>query len=83
MGAKAEVGGVVSGADQFRQCAEEAMRWARQSKTEKEKQDLMDVARSWMQVATQSNTSAGVTNGHPIRSMQLSRLFSQDRIGKL
>jgi len=81
VGAKAEVGGVVSGADQFRQCAEK--RWAHQSKTEKEKQDLMDVARRWMQVATQSNTSAGVTNGHPIRSMQLSRLFSQDRIGKL
>jgi hypothetical protein len=73
----------VSGADQFRQFAEEAMRWARQSKTEKEKQDLMDVARRWMQVATQSNTSAGATNGHPIRSMQTSRLFSQDRIGKL
>jgi hypothetical protein len=39
----------MSKADQFRQYAEEALRWARQSKTEKEKQAYTDLALTWMQ----------------------------------
>jgi hypothetical protein len=41
-------------ADQFRQYAEEAMRWAFQSKTEKEKQAYIDLARTWTQAAVHS-----------------------------
>jgi hypothetical protein len=41
----------MSKADQFRQYADEAMRWARQSKTENEKQVLTELARTWMQAA--------------------------------
>jgi hypothetical protein len=36
----------MSKAEEFRQYAEEAMRWARESKTEEEKQALMDLART-------------------------------------
>jgi hypothetical protein len=35
----------MSKAEEFRQYAEEAMRWARKSKTDEEKQALMDFAR--------------------------------------
>jgi hypothetical protein len=38
----------------FRQYAEEAVRWARKSKTEQEKQALMDLACTWTQAAVQS-----------------------------
>jgi hypothetical protein len=44
----------VSKADQFRQYADEAMRWARQPKTENEKQVLTELARTWMQAAMHS-----------------------------
>ena len=44
----------MSKADQFRQYAQEAMRWARQSKTENEKQVLTELARTWMQAAMHS-----------------------------
>jgi hypothetical protein len=41
----------LAAADEFRQYAEEALRWAAQSKDEKEKQALIDLARTWMQAA--------------------------------
>jgi hypothetical protein len=41
----------MSKADQFREYAEEAMRWARQSKTEKERQALIELACTWTQAA--------------------------------
>ena len=44
----------MSKADQFREYAEEAMRWARQSKTEKERQALIELACTWTQAAAQS-----------------------------
>jgi hypothetical protein len=44
----------MSKAEEFRQYAEEAMRWAYQSKTEKDKQALVDLARTWTQAAMQS-----------------------------
>ena len=44
----------MSKADQFRQYADEAMRWARQSKTENEKQVLTELAGTWMQAAMHS-----------------------------
>ena len=50
----------MSKADQFRQYAEEAMRWARQSKTEKEKQALMELAHTWTQAAFQSESTVVV-----------------------
>jgi len=34
-------------ADEFRENAEEDLRWAHQSKTEKEKEALIDLARTW------------------------------------
>jgi hypothetical protein len=44
----------MSKADQFRGYAEEAMRWARQSKTEKERQALIELACTWTQAVVQS-----------------------------
>ena len=38
-------------ADLFWQHAEEAMLWARQSKTEREKRAFLDLARTWTQAA--------------------------------
>jgi hypothetical protein len=55
------VGHSYSGAsDQFRQYAEEAMRWVRQSKTESEKQVLIELARTWTQAAAESERSIAV-----------------------
>ena len=45
----------MSEADQFRQYAEEAFRWASQSKSEKEKATLLELARTWMRAATASD----------------------------
>jgi hypothetical protein len=56
----------MSKADQFRQYAGEALRWARQSKTEKEKQAYTDLALTWMQAAVQSEHIFGV-NGQCAR----------------
>jgi glucose-6-phosphate isomerase len=55
----------MSTADQFRQYAEEAMRWARQSKTEKEKQVLMELAHTWTQAAFQSESTVVVNYSPP------------------
>jgi hypothetical protein len=43
--------------DEFRQYAEEALRWAHQSKTEKEKEALIDLARTWMQATLESEST--------------------------
>jgi hypothetical protein len=44
----------MSKADQFRQYAEEAMRWAFKSKTPKETQGLIELARTWTLAAVSS-----------------------------
>jgi hypothetical protein len=46
----------MSKADQFRQYAEEAMRWAYQSKTPKGKADLIALARIWTEAAVHSES---------------------------
>ena len=51
--------------DQFRQYAEEAMRWAFQSKTEKEKQAYIELARTWTQAALHSEHIFGVNDSPP------------------
>ena len=38
-------------ADEFREYAEEALRWSHESKTEEEKKALIDLAINWMQAA--------------------------------
>jgi hypothetical protein len=55
----------MSKADQFRQYAEEAMRWARQSRTENEKQALIDLARAWTQAASHREGTAVVDHSTP------------------
>jgi hypothetical protein len=50
----------MSKAEQFRQYAEEALRWARQSKTEKEKQAYTDLALAWTEAALRSEYIFGV-----------------------
>jgi hypothetical protein len=55
----------MSKADQFRQYAEEALRWACQAKTEKEKQVYIDLARTWTQAAVQSEYIFGVPDSPP------------------
>jgi lysyl-tRNA synthetase class I len=44
----------MSKADQFREYAEEAMRWSRQAKTEAAKNTLIDLALTWGQAASLS-----------------------------
>ena len=44
----------MSDADQFREYAEEAMLWVAQSKTEKEKRLLIELARTWKQAAIEA-----------------------------
>jgi hypothetical protein len=46
----------MSKADEFRQYAEEAMRWARHSTIPKEKLVLIDLARVWIQAAERSES---------------------------
>ena len=55
----------MSKADQFQQYAEEAIRWAHQSKTEKEKQALIELARTWTQAALQSKSTMVVNHSPP------------------
>jgi hypothetical protein len=52
----------MSKADQFRQYAEEAMRWARQSKTENEKEALIELAQTWTQAAQRSEALPAPAN---------------------
>jgi hypothetical protein len=60
----------MSKTDQFRQYAEEAMRWARQSRNEKEKQSYVDLASTWTQAAVQSEYIFGVTDRPPENKAQ-------------
>lgn len=60
-------GVAMSEADQFRQYADEALLWAAQSKTEKEKEALIDLARTWMQ-ATLKSESTFVVNSSPLEA---------------
>jgi hypothetical protein len=53
----------MSKAEEFRQYAEEAVRWARKAKTEQEKQALMDIARTWTQAAAHSERICVVNSG--------------------
>ena len=59
----------MSKVDPFRQYAEAALRWARQSKTEKEKQAYTDLALTWMQAAVQSEHIFGVNDSAPGRQL--------------
>lgn len=55
----------MSESDQFRQYAEEALLWAAQSKTEKEKQLLLELVRTWTQAAVASAVVANSTGPLP------------------
>jgi hypothetical protein len=44
----------MSESDQFRQYAEEALLWVAQSKTEEEKQLLLELVRTWTEAAVMS-----------------------------
>jgi hypothetical protein len=54
----------MSKADEFRQYAEEAMRWARHSTIKKEQLVLINLARTWTQAAER--------NEHPVVVKELS-----------
>jgi hypothetical protein len=55
-------------ADQFWQFAEEAMRRVVQSKSDVEKEALMDLAHTWMQAALRSESIIGDNNRPPAQS---------------
>jgi hypothetical protein len=57
--------GSMSKTDQFRQYAEEALRWSRQAKTEKEKQAYADLALTWTEAALRSEYIFGVNASLP------------------
>ena len=46
-------------ADAFREYAEEALQWSRQSSIEEEKKALLDLAVTWTQAAALSERSCG------------------------
>ena len=48
----------MSKADDFRQYADEALRSATKSRSETQKQALIDLARTWMQAALKADASA-------------------------
>jgi hypothetical protein len=48
----------MSKADEFRQYAEEAMGWARDSKDEKQRAILVNLARAWVQAAASQEQPA-------------------------
>jgi hypothetical protein len=50
----------MSETDQFRQYAEEALRWAAQSKTEAEECTLIELACTWAQAAAESDRPVAV-----------------------
>jgi hypothetical protein len=47
----------MSKADELRQYAEEALRWAQKSTTKKEKKALIEIARTWTQAAEQTEST--------------------------
>jgi hypothetical protein len=52
-------------ANEFWQYAEEATSWARRSKTKKEKQALIELARAWTQAALRSESIVVVNDSPP------------------
>jgi hypothetical protein len=54
----------MSEASEFRQYAEEALRWAQNSTTEKEKLSLMELARTWSQAAYASERPMPAGNNY-------------------
>jgi hypothetical protein len=54
----------MSEADQFRRYAQEALLWARHSKTEREKRALLELARTWAQAAVERERTV-VVNSRP------------------
>ena len=55
----------MSQADEFRQYAEEAMRDAYQSKSEKEKEALIDLAHTWAQAALRIGPETSTVSAPP------------------
>jgi hypothetical protein len=55
----------MSKADQFRQYAEEDVRWARRSTIDKEKKALLELAHHWMLAALQSESTVVVNDSPP------------------
>jgi hypothetical protein len=53
----------MSETSQFRQYADEAMNWAIQSKTEKEKATLLELARTWMRAAIANGSQLQTASG--------------------
>ena len=53
--------------DQFREYADEALHWSRQSNTEEEKKALLDLAVTWTQAAALSETKSVGQLGLPSR----------------
>ena len=56
----------MSKSEQFRQYAEEALRWSFRSKTETEKQSLIELARTWTLAASWHDTPMIVTPEHRV-----------------
>ena len=57
--------GSISDAARFRQYAEEALRWADQSKTERERRVLIELADAWTQAAIESEKPVVVHYSSP------------------
>lgn len=52
--------------DQFREFADECMAWARRAKSERERQQLLDMAKLWMTAAQQLDDGTPETAAPPL-----------------
>jgi hypothetical protein len=55
----------MSKASEFRKYADDAMHWARQTKSENEREALIDLAHTWAQAAIQAETVLFVAKNPP------------------
>jgi hypothetical protein len=63
----------MSESDQFRQYADEALRWAAKAATEKERRSLMQLARTWAEAAAMSQNPMLVGVNHSSTDHNIAR----------
>jgi hypothetical protein len=57
---------------EFREFAQECLRWAGETKSDRHRQVLLEMARTWIQAALEVEGSSGlIAGGTPLRSSKL------------
>jgi hypothetical protein len=61
-----------SSPEEFREFAQECLRWAGETKSERHRQDLLEMARTWIQAALEVEGGLGpIAEATPLRSSKL------------